>query len=66
MQLVINGQARQLENAGNVAELMAALELNPALVAVERNGALVPRSRHGSEALTEGDRIEIVRFIGGG
>jgi thiamine biosynthesis protein ThiS len=50
----------------DVAGLVAALGLNPRKVAVERNLAIVPRSAYGSTPLADGDRIEIVHFIGGG
>lgn len=65
MQLIVNGEKRQL-SAATVAELIGALSLASGQVAVERNGAIVPRSRHGEVCLAEGDRIEIVQFIGGG
>jgi thiamine biosynthesis protein ThiS len=49
-----------------VAALVAHLGLDGRKVAVERNLEIVPRSTYGSTALTDGDRIEIVHFIGGG
>ena len=42
------------------------LELDPAKVGVERNGEIVPRSTLGEAALTEGDVLGIVHFVGGG
>ena len=35
-------------------------------VAVERNGEIVPRARYADTVLQDGDRVEIVRFVGGG
>jgi len=66
MKLWINGEERIIGGANDVAGLVAALGLDPRKVAVERNLEIVPRSTYGSTALTEGDRIEIVHFIGGG
>ena len=35
-------------------------------IAVERNGEIVPRAKYGETVLCDGDRIEIVSFVGGG
>ena len=45
---------------------LASAGYDPQRVAVERNGEIVPRSRYGETVLQNGDRIEIVRFVGGG
>lgn len=66
MQIIINGEARQCEEGATVASLLSALGIDPLQAAVERGGAIVPRSEHARTALCEGDRLEIVRFIGGG
>jgi thiamine biosynthesis protein ThiS len=50
----------------DIAGLVAALGLDRRKVAVERNLAIVPRSAYADTALADGDRIEIVHFIGGG
>ena len=66
MRLTINGEERTFEALGDLAALVAALGLDARKVAVERNLEIVPRSLYASTALTDGDRIEIVHFIGGG
>ncbi len=66
MLLTINGEARQAPEVRTLAELVAALGLDTRKVAVERNLEIVPRSLHGSTPVAEGDRIEIVQFVGGG
>ena len=66
MQLTVNGESRSFEGVRDVAALVAALGLNTKKVAVERNLEIVPRSVYASTALADGDRIEIVTFIGGG
>jgi thiamine biosynthesis protein ThiS len=66
MNLTINGEARAVGAVGVVAELVASLGLDPRKVAVERNLEIVPRSAYAATRLSEGDRIEIVHFIGGG
>ena len=50
----------------SVRGLLESLGLDPAKIAVERNLEIVPRSTYGEVALAEGDRLEIVHFIGGG
>jgi thiamine biosynthesis protein ThiS len=66
MRLVINGEARQLDGAGDLAALVEGLGLDARKVAVERNLEIVPRSLYAATPLAEGDRIEIVQFVGGG
>jgi thiamine biosynthesis protein ThiS len=66
MKLFVNGETRMLEGVAHVAALVAALGLDGRKVAVERNLEIVPRSAYEKTALEDGDRIEIVHFIGGG
>jgi sulfur carrier protein len=66
MKLWVNGEERSLEAVTDIATLVAALGLDGRKVAVERNLEIVPRSNYARTALNEGDRIEIVHFIGGG
>jgi thiamine biosynthesis protein ThiS len=66
MRLTINGEERRFGDVTDVAGLVAALGLNPKKVAVERNLEIVPRSLYAATVLADGDRIEIVNFVGGG
>ena len=66
MQLVVNGEERQVGPSTTVKQLLASLGLADTLVAVERNEEVVPRAQHESTELTEGDRVEVVHFVGGG
>ena len=66
MMLVVNGEARATEGGATLSALVAELGLDPRKVAVERNLEIVPRSLYAATALNDGDRIEIVHFIGGG
>lgn len=65
MNIEINGQARAVQ-AGTILALVQEMGLDPRKVAVERNQEIVPRSLHAETALADGDRIEIVQFVGGG
>ncbi len=66
MEIVLNGQPRQIETPATVLRLLQLEGLAERRVAVEVNGEIVPRSRHGDHPLTAGDRIEIVHALGGG
>lgn len=65
MRIQVNGEIRQV-TAGTILALVEELGLDVRKVAVERNLEIVPRSLHGVTALAEGDRIELVQFVGGG
>ena len=66
MDITINGEQKRFDGPMNVAGLLAALELEPRKIAVERNLEIVPKSLYGETTLADGDRIEIVQFVGGG
>ena len=66
MKLWVNGEERSLETVTDVAGLVAALGLDGRKVAVERNLEIVPRSTYARVMLADGDRLEIVQFVGGG
>ena len=66
MRLTVNGEERMFLDAANVADLVARLGLDARKVAVELNLAIIPRSAYAQAALADGDRVEIVHFIGGG
>ena len=66
MQIIVNGQSRNERDGTSVAELLAALSLEPRRVAVERNKRIVPRAQYAQTPLAEGDTLEIVTLVGGG
>jgi thiazole synthase len=66
LEITLNGETRRLDQAQSVRALLESLGLDPAKIAVERNLEIVPRGRYGEVALADGDRLEIVHFIGGG
>lgn len=66
MRLLVNGEERQVEPSTTVKQLLAFLGLGETLVAVERNEEVVPRALHESTPLSDGDRVEVVHFVGGG
>ena len=65
MQSQLNGEPRQVV-ATTIAALVIEVGFDPRKVAVERNLEIVPRSLYEITTLTDGDRIELVQFVGGG
>ena len=66
MRLTINGEERTFEEAMSVEQLLGRIGLDPRKVAVERNLEIVAKSTYPETPLADGDRLEIVHFIGGG
>ena len=66
MQVKVNGEPKELPAATTVEQLLKSLSIDAAQVAVELNEAVVRRAQHPSVALKDGDRLEIVTFVGGG
>ncbi|GGD35096.1 sulfur carrier protein ThiS [Croceicoccus pelagius] len=64
--IIVNGETRRIPRGSSIADLARLLELDPAKVAVERNGDIVPRSTLEGVGLAQGDKLEIVHFVGGG
>jgi thiamine biosynthesis protein ThiS len=65
MRLIINGEERQFE-AQTVFALVEQLGIKTDRVAVELNREIVPRAEWPQAALRDGDKLEIVHFVGGG
>lgn len=66
MHIQVNGESRQVPEEINVTELLRDLQLNVERVAVEINLEMLDRRNFDARTLQEGDRIEILSFIGGG
>ncbi len=66
IRLTVNGETLDLPAGTSVAALLGRLGLDRRRVAVEVNLEVVPRTRHDSLRLQDGDRLEIVTFVGGG
>jgi sulfur carrier protein len=66
MTLIINGETRALAPVSNVRELIGALGIQGAHVAVELNRKIIRRGDWENTGVSDGDRVEIVQFVGGG
>lgn len=66
MKVLLNGREEIVHEAATLAGLIAAKKLDPATIIVEYNHDLVQREAWDGLLLQENDRIEILRFVGGG
>ncbi len=66
VEIVLNGEARKLKAGTTVEDLVRDLGLVPGRLAVEYNLQILKRKRWAATALNQGDRLEIVHFVGGG
>ena len=66
MQVTINGQTQDVRGELTITELLEQRNVQPVRVAVELNEDVVQRKAFAITTLSDGDRIEIVTFVGGG
>ncbi len=66
MQIIVNGEATELAQGCSVEQLLNQLGLGQERLAVEVNLEIVPRGSWSEHRLQDGDRVEVVRAIGGG
>jgi thiamine biosynthesis protein ThiS len=66
LSIVVNGEERAIADGTTVLSLLRELGLPESRVAVERNRTIVRKADFQGTALCDGDRIEIVTFVGGG
>lgn len=64
--LLINGRSVELPGPTALLAYLEQLGVDPRVVAIEHNGEIVERAAYGSVTLRDGDRVEIVRMVGGG
>jgi sulfur carrier protein len=66
IELQVNGKKVELEHPTRLLTYLERLGVNPRAIAVEHNGDIIEREAYASVTLREGDRVEIVRMVGGG
>ena len=66
LEIQVNGETREFSAGLTVEGLILALDLQPARVAIELNRNVVRRTQWAATTLHEGDRVEIIHFVGGG
>ncbi|MBN1282779.1 MAG: sulfur carrier protein ThiS [Proteobacteria bacterium] len=66
MQIIVNNEQRTIDEGRTIAQMLDMLRVPRAGTAVAINGSIVPRDEHERCAVCDGDRIDILRPIGGG
>lgn len=66
MQIILNGEPREIADGMTVEALVLTLADDPRGVAIERNLEIVPKAEHAETVLKDGDKLEVVQFVGGG
>lgn len=66
LSVICNGQPRAVAAGTTVVDFIRQLELEPEQTAVELDGRVLSRSEVDSTRLTDGSRLELIRFVGGG
>ena len=66
MQILLNGESREIPGPTTVRDLLTHLGIDARMVAVELNRTVVKRARHADTLVSEGAEVEIVAFVGGG
>jgi sulfur carrier protein len=66
MQLVINGQEKDMPSSVTITQMLKELNITGSHIAVALNFQVVPRSSYDQTPLNEGDKVEIVHAVGGG
>jgi thiamine biosynthesis protein ThiS len=66
IQVLVNGEKKELSTGVTVLALLEQLGLNPGRVAVEYNLEILPKTKWEATRVAAGDRFEIVQFVGGG
>ena len=66
IELLVNGESRRLPGPATASDLLEHLGLDPRTVVVELNRRIIRRPQLGETALSDGDAVELVHFVGGG
>ena len=64
--ITLNGEPYELPRPMSVVELLAALQIDPRRVAIEHNLSILKRHHFSTVIVGDGDRVEVVNFVGGG
>jgi len=66
MKVIVNGDSADIRDGSTIAGLLEDLQIGRDRVAVEVGLEIVPKVRYDTHILQEGDKVEIVQFVGGG
>jgi len=66
MQITLNGKITNIEKNVKISYLLKKYNIDPNMVAIEINLEILPVSQYEEREIKEGDKIELVEFVGGG
>ena len=66
IEITLNGQSKTIQEGTTILDVLKGLELLPERVAVEYNLQILKKDQWSLARLRDGDRLEIVQFVGGG
>jgi len=66
LRIILNGTPREVSEPTTVSSLLREMGVNPGLVAVEVNLQIIDRADFTTTSLKEGDKVEVIGFVGGG
>jgi len=66
MKITVNGREREVADGLTLAQLLSEMKMDARSLAVERNQAIAEREDFAATVIEDGDRLEIVQFVGGG
>ena len=66
MRLTVNGEIFETSGSATITELLNELKIEPGRVAVEINQSIIKKADYSKFKLYDGDKVEIVNFVGGG
>ena len=66
MNIICNGEQKSIQPGTSLHDLALSLGLNPQGIVAELNGKIVEHGSFAAQALQDGDRVELIRFVGGG
>lgn len=62
----VNGKQVEFNSGQTIAQYLVSLKINPGTVAIEWNGEILVREKWPETTLQENDKLEIIKFVGGG
>lgn len=66
MHITINGKQTEIIDSVTIADIVDMQKIKTSMFAVEKNLQIIPKSEYKTTSVNEGDKIEIVNFVGGG
>ena len=63
---IVNGAVAKLPQASTITDVLSLYKLNPERVVAEVNGNVLTKEEYSKTMVNEGDKIELISFVGGG